>query len=59
MQPVNFLMNILWLILGGFWMGIGWYLAGTPMAITIIAGLSTSTFLTLVLIPVVYRRFSR
>ena len=31
----------------------------TPMAITIIAGLSTSTFLTLVLIPVVYRRFSR
>ena len=36
MQPVNFLMNILWLILGGFWMGIGWYLAGIIMAITII-----------------------
>lgn len=36
MQPVNFLMNILWLILGGFWMGIGWYLAGILMAITII-----------------------
>ena len=36
MQPVNFLMNILWLILGGFWMAIGWYLAGVVMAITII-----------------------
>ena len=36
MQPVNFLMNILWLILGGFWMAIGWYLAGILMAITII-----------------------
>lgn len=36
MQPVNFLMNILWLVLGGFWMGIGWYLAGILMAITII-----------------------
>lgn len=36
MQPVNFLMNILWLVLGGIWMGIGWYLAGVLMAITII-----------------------
>ena len=36
MEPVNFLMNILWLILGGFWMAIGWYLAGVVMAITII-----------------------
>jgi len=36
MQPVNFLMNILWLILGGFWLAIGWYLAGVVMAITII-----------------------
>ena len=36
MQPVNFLMNILWLILGGFWLAIGWYLAGLVMAITII-----------------------
>ncbi len=31
----------------------------TPMAITIIAGLASSTFLTLVLIPVVYKRFSK
>lgn len=36
MQPVNFLMNLLWLLLGGFWMAIGWYLAGILMAITII-----------------------
>ena len=36
MAPVNFLMNILWLILGGLWLGIGWYLAGVVMAITII-----------------------
>jgi len=35
-QPVNFLMNILWLVLGGLWMALGWYLAGAVMAITII-----------------------
>lgn len=31
----------------------------TPMAVTIIAGLLSATFLTLVLIPIVYNRFSR
>ena len=31
----------------------------TPMAVSIIAGLISATFLTLVLIPVVYNRFSR
>jgi HAE1 family hydrophobic/amphiphilic exporter-1 len=31
----------------------------TPMAITVIAGLASSTFLTLILIPVIYKRFSR
>ncbi len=36
MQPVNFLLNLLWLILGGFWLGIGWYLAGLIMIITIV-----------------------
>ena len=36
MHPVNFLMNILWLVLGGLWTAIGWYLAGVLMAITII-----------------------
>ena len=28
--------NVLWLVLGGFWMGIGWWLAGLVMAISII-----------------------
>jgi len=31
----------------------------TPMAVTIIAGLLSSTFLTLVLIPIVYKKFSK
>lgn len=31
----------------------------TPMAVTVIAGLGSSTFLTLVLIPLLYKRFSR
>ncbi len=29
-------MNILWLVLGGLWMGIGWYLAGLIMLVSII-----------------------
>ena len=36
MQPVNFIMNLLWLLLGGIVMGLGWFLAGVIMAITII-----------------------
>lgn len=36
MQPVNILMNILWLVLGGLWMALGWFLAGCIMVITII-----------------------
>jgi len=28
--------NILWLVLGGFWMAIGWFLAGLIMAISIV-----------------------
>lgn len=31
----------------------------TPMAITVIAGLSSATFLTLVLIPIIYNKFSK
>jgi HAE1 family hydrophobic/amphiphilic exporter-1 len=31
----------------------------TPMAVSIIAGLLSATFLTLVLIPIVYNRFSK
>jgi uncharacterized membrane protein YccF (DUF307 family) len=36
MAPVNLFMNILWLVLGGFWMAIGWFFAGLFMFITII-----------------------
>ncbi|HPA18308.1 MAG TPA: YccF domain-containing protein [Verrucomicrobiae bacterium] len=36
MQPVSFIMNLLWLVLGGIVMGLGWFLAGVIMAITII-----------------------
>jgi uncharacterized membrane protein YccF (DUF307 family) len=28
--------NIIWLVLGGFWMAIGWWLAGIVMALSII-----------------------
>lgn len=28
--------NLIWLVLGGFWMGLGWWLAGLVMAISII-----------------------
>jgi len=28
--------NLIWLVLGGFWMGLGWFLAGLVMAISII-----------------------
>ena len=31
----------------------------TPMAVSIIAGLLSATFLTLVLIPIVYNKFSK
>src|SRR5262245_35390098 len=28
--------NLLWLVLGGFWMGLGWWLAGRLLAISIV-----------------------
>jgi len=28
--------NVIWLVFGGFWMGLGWWLAGLVMAITIV-----------------------
>ena len=31
-----FILNILWFVLGGFFAGLGWILAGVIMAITII-----------------------
>jgi uncharacterized membrane protein YccF (DUF307 family) len=36
MEPVNFILNVLWLVLGGIFMGLGWLLAGVIMALTII-----------------------
>jgi uncharacterized membrane protein YccF (DUF307 family) len=36
MSPVSFLLNLLWILFGGFWMALGWVIAGVIMAITII-----------------------
>ena len=36
MSPVSLLLNILWIVLGGFWMALGWMIAAVLMAITII-----------------------
>jgi uncharacterized membrane protein YccF (DUF307 family) len=36
MSPVSLLLNILWIVLGGFWMAVGWMVAAVIMAITII-----------------------
>ena len=36
MSPVSFLLNVLWIVIGGFWMAAGWVLAAIIMAITII-----------------------
>ncbi|WBF66308.1 YccF domain-containing protein [Desulfovibrio subterraneus] len=33
---IRMIMNILWFLLGGLWMGIGWYLAGLIMLVSII-----------------------
>ncbi|MCP2040992.1 uncharacterized membrane protein YccF (DUF307 family) [Neisseria sp. HSC-16F19] len=33
---LRFLLNILWVVLGGFWMAVGWWVAGIIMAVTII-----------------------
>lgn len=36
MSPVSLFLNILWVVLGGFWMAVGWVVAAVIMAITII-----------------------
>ena len=36
MPPVSIFLNILWLLLGGVWMAVGWVVAAIIMAITII-----------------------
>ncbi|SRR5258708_6414968 len=36
MSPVSLLLNILWIVLGGLWMAMGWLVAAVIMAITIV-----------------------
>ncbi|HWM46681.1 MAG TPA: YccF domain-containing protein [Xanthobacteraceae bacterium] len=36
MSPLAFLLNLLWILFGGFWMALGWVVAAVIMAITII-----------------------
>jgi len=33
---MNLILNILWFLLGGFWMGLGWLLAAVIMVITVV-----------------------
>jgi uncharacterized membrane protein YccF (DUF307 family) len=35
-SPVSLLLNLLWIVFGGFWMAAGWVIAAVVMAITII-----------------------
>lgn len=36
MGPFALVLNVLWLIFGGFWMAVGWLLAGVLMTVSII-----------------------
>ncbi len=36
MSAMSFLLNVLWILFGGFWLAAGWVIAGIIMAITII-----------------------
>src|SRR6185437_4787940 len=36
MSPLRVLLNILWVVFGGFWMAFGWLIAAILMAITLI-----------------------
>jgi uncharacterized membrane protein YccF (DUF307 family) len=36
MSPVSLLLNVLWIVLGGAWMAVGWLIAAVVMAITIV-----------------------
>ena len=36
MAPVSILLNILWILIGGAWMAVGWLVAAVIMAVTII-----------------------
>jgi uncharacterized membrane protein YccF (DUF307 family) len=36
MSELSLLLNVLWIVFGGFWMAVGWVIAAVLMAITII-----------------------
>ncbi len=36
MRPTSLILNVLWILFGGFWMAAGWLLAAVIMAVTII-----------------------
>jgi uncharacterized membrane protein YccF (DUF307 family) len=36
MSPVSLVLNVLWILIGGLWMAIGWVFAAILMAITVI-----------------------
>ncbi|MFT4116263.1 YccF domain-containing protein [Bradyrhizobium sp.] len=36
MAPVSLLLNVIWILIGGAWMALGWMVASVIMAITII-----------------------
>ena len=36
MSPVSVLLNLLWVVFGGLWSALGWFIAGVLMVITII-----------------------
>ncbi len=35
-MTINQILNILWLVFGGLWMGVGWYLFGLIMVLSIV-----------------------
>jgi len=57
-----FILNILWFVLGGFFAGLGWILAGVIMAITIIGlpwARAALTMAQYTLLPFGFRNISR
>lgn len=36
MSPLSLILNVLWVVFGGFWMAVGWLIAAVVMVLTII-----------------------
>ena len=36
MQPLSLVLNILWIVFGGFWMAAGWFVAGVLMILMLV-----------------------